>query len=92
MILAQEDIVANAKLIGAENGSSKSAPEDKGPPKATVARRAQSYTDFHYAARAVLKENRKEKERKGIQNELDFADWYGGLENDLLEASHDQYK
>ena len=92
MILAQEDIVANARLLGAENGKSKAPPEDKGPPKATVARRAQSYTDFHYAARAVLKEEGKEEGRKGIQNELDFADWYESLEHDLLEASHDQFK
>ena len=84
-------MVANAALIGAENGNSNFTGKDKGPPKATVARRAQSYTDFHYAAKAVLKGNGKREEDKGIQNELDFADWYETLENDLLEASHDPY-
>ena len=77
-----------------QNGVSE-VEEGYGPPKATLLRRAQSYTDFHYAARAVLKGNKKEKRAKvldGIKNELDFADWYNSLEDELLEASHDQFK
>lgn len=91
----QEDIGANASLIGAHDGASTTAKEDRGPPKATLIRRAQSYTDFHYAARAVLKGTGREetgKHAKGIQNEMEFADWYDSLENELLEASHDQFK
>lgn len=26
-----------------------------------------------------------------IKDDLDFTDWYNGLENDLLEASHEEY-
>lgn len=77
-------------------GSENSPVDD--PPKATLSRRAQSYTDFHYAARAVLgpkpslKDDDHQKYGEAIKNDLDFNDWYQGLENGLLEASHDQYK
>lgn len=30
-------------------------------------------------------------EEKDITSELDFADWYNGLEHDLLDSSHDDY-
>ena len=104
-----------------------------GPPNATVARRAQSYSDFHYAVTAVLSADEREKakrraEREGsfvhmnpggrsrsmkgtervehireersplrtrndeIADDLEFAEWYGELEGDLVEASHDEYK
>ena len=73
----------------------------KGPPKATPARRAQSYSDFHYAVRAVLGQESYVKEdlvkgdghdpSKEVRSELDFVDWYHDLEQDLLDSSHDEY-
>ncbi|CAN9087493.1 unnamed protein product [Alternaria sp. RS040] len=66
-----------------------------GPPPATVARRAKSYSDFYTVVRAHLRKERalekKKKSREDISTELDFADWYGGLSDELLEASHDEY-
>ncbi|RYO04116.1 hypothetical protein AA0119_g4077 [Alternaria tenuissima] len=66
-----------------------------GPPPATVARRAKSYSDFYTVVRAHLRKERaleKKKSREDISTELEFADWYGGLSDELLEASHDEYR
>ncbi|KAL1595543.1 Golgi transport complex subunit 3 [Nothophoma quercina] len=66
-----------------------------GPPPATVARRAKSYSDFYSVVRAhIKKENAlaKKKSQGNISNELDFSAWYGGVNEELLEASHDEYK
>ncbi|CAN9108679.1 unnamed protein product [Alternaria alternata] len=66
-----------------------------GPPPATVARRAKSYSDFYTVVRAHLRKERaleKKKSREDISTELEFADWYGGLSDKLLEASHDEYR
>ena len=70
-----------------------------GPPKASLTRRSQSYSDFHDAARAVLgrdaissqKRHSQLGETKDIKTELDFVDWYHDLEHDLLDASQDEY-
>ncbi|CAD6582195.1 MAG: Golgi transport complex subunit 3 [Alectoria sarmentosa] len=75
-----------------------------GPPEATLTRRAQSYSDFHDAVKAILgqdipsegaaREIAKDDantEGKDITSELDFADWYNGLEHELLDSSHDDY-
>ncbi|KAB2102900.1 hypothetical protein AG0111_0g9299 [Alternaria gaisen] len=66
-----------------------------GPPPATVARRAKSYSDFYTVVRAHLRKERaleKKKSREDISTELEFAEWYGGLSDELLEASHDEYR
>ncbi|KAI4633402.1 hypothetical protein J4E80_000768 [Alternaria sp. BMP 0032] len=66
-----------------------------GPPPATVARRAKSYSDFYTVVRAHLKKERaleKKKSREEISTELEFADWYGGVSDELLEASHEEYR
>ncbi|KAI4634627.1 hypothetical protein J4E83_001946 [Alternaria metachromatica] len=66
-----------------------------GPPPATVARRAKSYSDFYTVVRAHLKKERaleKKKSREDISTELEFADWYGGVSDELLEASHEEYR
>ena len=76
--------------------------EGNGPPEATLIRRAQSYTDFHDAVKAVLGQDAsvQEKEKSGghdkhenivIKSELDFADWYNDLEQELLDSSHNDY-
>lgn len=76
--------------------------ESNGPPEATLIRRAQSYSDFHDAVKAVLGQDASAqgKEKSGsheryedtvIKSELDFADWYNDLEQELLDSSHDDY-
>ena len=76
--------------------------ESNGPPEATLIRRAQSYSDFHDAVKAVLgqdasvqekgrSEGREEYEDIVIKSELDFADWYNDLEQELLDSSHYDY-
>jgi conserved oligomeric Golgi complex subunit 3 len=74
----------------------------KGPPDATVARRAKSYSDFYEVVRAHIKkerqqylDNEKEKKRKTrekLQDEVDFEQWYSGISQDLLEAGHEEYR
>ncbi|KAF2099960.1 golgi complex component Cog3, partial [Rhizodiscina lignyota] len=72
----------------------------KGPPKATVARRAKSYSDFYEVVRAHIKKERqqyleKEKKRKTreqLQTEADFERWYSGISQDLLDAGHEEYR
>lgn len=71
-----------------------------GPPKASLARRSQSYSDFHDAVKATLglstgnseKRHSQLGENTEITTELDFVDWYHNLEHDLLDASHEEYK
>ena len=96
----QEGPKANGSLAGGNYAIEDAIEAQTGPPKATVARRAQSYSDFHDAAKAVL--DRTVKRAKGKDNnheapedmkdDLGFLDWYEGLENDILESSHDEYK
>jgi conserved oligomeric Golgi complex subunit 3 len=74
----------------------------KGPPKATVTKRAKSHSDFYEVVRAHIKkerqrhlENDKKKKkvsREQLQNEVDFERWYSGVGNDLLEAGHEEYR
>ncbi|KAF2144526.1 uncharacterized protein K452DRAFT_349625 [Aplosporella prunicola CBS 121167] len=71
--------------------------QDNGPPKATVARRAKSYSDFYDVVRAHIKKERglekqKRRSREQLKTELDFAQWYNGLSDDLLDASHAEYQ
>ena len=74
------------------------------PPKATLSRRAQSYSDFHDAVKAVLGQDVASKGvtraephdehkigEKHIISDLEFVEWYNGLEQELLDSSHDDY-
>jgi hypothetical protein len=66
-----------------------------GPPPATVARRAKSYSDFYTVVRAHMKKERaleKKKSQENLSTELEFAEWYGSINDELLEASHDEYR
>jgi hypothetical protein len=66
-----------------------------GPPPATVARRAKSYSDFYTVVRAHLKKEKaleKKKSRENLNTELELAEWYGGVNEELLEASHEEYR
>ena len=93
----QEGVQANGGLIGGTLAGDGSHEEIKGPPKATLSRRAQSYSDFHYSVRAVLEpewpaRGKSKKEAEGVKDDLSFSDWYQCLEEELLEASHGDYK
>ncbi|KAL9595670.1 MAG: hypothetical protein Q9219_006303 [cf. Caloplaca sp. 3 TL-2023] len=72
-------------------------PHNASPPKASLSRRAQSYTDFHHAARSVIHRDRSVEQKpenkihRSIKHDLDFGDWYDSLEDDLLEASREKY-
>lgn len=73
-----------------------------GPPKATVARRAQSYSDFyHVASRIASREDgltRKRSldarsgEKETVGSELGFEDDFATFEDHLLDESHAQYE
>ena len=59
-----------------------------GPPQATLKRRAQSYTDFHHAVRAVLNRNEKAKDNKvkGRESEeyrVEASEGIESIHNDL---------
>lgn len=68
-----------------------------GPPRATVARRAKSYSDFYVAARSQLRRDAVELGKPqwpvaGLRTDVQFKEWLGELEEDLLEAAHGDYK
>ncbi|KAF2444515.1 Sec34-domain-containing protein, partial [Karstenula rhodostoma CBS 690.94] len=87
---------ADVERVEAIAESPEDTPEPlNGPPPATVARRAKSYSDFYDVVRAHLKKERgleRKKSRDNISNELEFTEWYDGVHDELLEASHDEYK
>ncbi|KAK7549681.1 Sec34-like family-domain-containing protein [Phyllosticta paracitricarpa] len=73
----------------------------KGPPKAQVARRAKSFSDFYDVARAhVAKERQQELEKHKLKTrskellrtDVDFDSWYHTISDDLLDASHGEYQ
>lgn len=60
-----------------------------------MARRAKSYSDFYNVVRAHIKKEKgleKKKSQENISNELEFSEWYGEINEELLEASHEEYK
>lgn len=65
-----------------------------------MTRRSQSYSDFHDAVRAVLGPDGKPSENSAsnfgdegeFESELEFVDWYQGLEHELLDACHNEYQ
>jgi len=70
----------------------------KGPPQATLTRRAKSYSHFYEAAVGYLGRDAEEKPRdildvvgSGEQN-FSFDIRYGQYENDILDASQDEYQ
>lgn len=93
----QEDVQADVRLTDANPNIIETEEATKSPPKATISRRAQSYGDFHDAVRAVLgrdataKKDTKQTEEIKLESELQFVDWYHGLEQGLLDSSQDEY-
>jgi hypothetical protein len=96
----QEGIRADIAPVEALLQSVEEDESPKGPPEATVARRAKSYSDFYDVVRAHIKKENKlerEKQRKRyrqqqLKTELDFGAWYHGVKDDLLDASHEEYQ
>ncbi|KAL1394015.1 Sec34-like family-domain-containing protein [Phyllosticta capitalensis] len=73
----------------------------KGPPKADVARRAKSFSDFYNVARAHIAKERdqelekhklKKRSKELLRTDVDFGAWYNQLSDDLLDASHGEYQ
>ena len=71
----------------------------KGPPEATIARRAKSYSDFYEVATGFLsKQARDEKSRDAldiapVKQERSFSDFqYEDFEDDLLISSHEEFQ
>ena len=93
----QDDSHANERTLDVIGEASTRRTRLAAPPKATLSRRAQSYSDFHDAAKAILRrddslEKGKAKDSyQDIKDDLEFEDWYHDLENDLLDASHEEY-
>ena len=72
------------------------APEVRGPPPATVARRAKSYSDFYDVVTEHLKKTEgshgsKARKAKELKTELDFGVWYEEIEDELLDASNEEH-
>ncbi|KAI4233339.1 MAG: hypothetical protein LQ352_008262 [Teloschistes flavicans] len=93
-----EDAQANDRILDAIEESSAEARRNAAPPEATLNRRAQSYSNFHHAVTSVfgadsttLEREKEDKPNEHIKDDLNFADWYDSIEDDLLDASHDNY-
>jgi hypothetical protein len=71
-----------------------------GPPPATLARRAKSYSDFYDVVRAHIRKeykqerhtHKKRARQNLIRTDVDFGAWYDGFKGDLLNASHEEYQ
>jgi hypothetical protein len=71
----------------------------KGPPAATIARRAKSYSQFYDVVRAHLKQEHKlekvekrQRSKQQINTDVEFGNWYNGIKGDLMDASHEEYQ
>ncbi|OQO05186.1 hypothetical protein B0A48_08206 [Cryoendolithus antarcticus] len=73
-----------------------------GPPKATLGRRAQSYSDFYYVATARSSQDTRHVRKRSLDSqrylsrhrdaELAFEDEVAEVEDRLLEESHAEYE
>ena len=73
-----------------------------GPPKATIARRAQSYSDFYYVVRSFGKRKSTSQRRRSFDcekpavpnkgAELEFEEQFGAIADHLLDDSHTRYQ
>ncbi|KZF22330.1 Sec34-domain-containing protein [Xylona heveae TC161] len=71
----------------------------EGPPEATVIRRAKSYSDFYRAVKAQQRQQngrhadgREQKPVPALRSELEFGASYRELEEELLQASNEDYQ
>jgi conserved oligomeric Golgi complex subunit 3 len=92
---AQESQADVSRVEGIVESVEETLETTHGPPQATVARRAKSYSDFYSVVRAHIKKERELEKKKSQENastELEFAQWYNSVNAELLEASHEEYK
>ncbi len=101
LTLLQDGDRVNAGQADPLSGLFEEPPAVKSPPQATVARRAKSYSDFYHVVRAHLtKEAKKIKEHErgsvmpvgAIKTGKDFETMYAAYEDDLLDASQEDYQ
>lgn len=68
----------------------------RGPPKATLARRAKSYSNFYDVATEYLSKDAKvQKPRDKLEPVIkskSFLDNFEDFEDDLLDESHEEYQ
>jgi hypothetical protein len=70
----------------------------KGPLKATLAKRAKSYSDFYEAATTYLENARREKpvdvfsQLDNATDDLDLANGFEELEAELLDESQEEFQ
>jgi hypothetical protein len=62
-----------------------------------VVRRVKSFSEYYNVVRTQMKEElredkRKRRQRNQFANVVEFESWYGGIQNDLVDASHDEYR
>ena len=98
MIAAQESRADDA-APELDGGTAKPPPKKPAePPRATVARRAKSYSDFYDAAKLYdEREGGGKKVNEGLRglqlnNELDCLDWFRSVKGKLVEGSHERYQ
>lgn len=97
-----EDIQGNNQALNLHTpmlGIYEDKPLSKDPPKATLARRAKSYSDFYEIAMAYIN---KETNEEKAQNERDteteelrtplFEERYSTLEDDIVDGSLEEYQ
>jgi conserved oligomeric Golgi complex subunit 3 len=69
-------------------------PEVHGPPEATVARRAKSYSDFYDAVRAYTKKEKRAEKRRSQEwlKKEEPKEWDFSVGEELVDASHEEYE
>lgn len=97
MIACQDNVQADAPHADDIAHAIEEPGHGDSPPQATVARRVRSYSDLYDAltthlAQQLPGESKVTSIVKAINTDLDFENWYHGLEEELLEASHDDYQ
>lgn len=71
----------------------------KGPPEATLARRAKSYSDFYAVAMEYLKKDAMRSKSNDVletiefkREKVSFGLQFEELEDNLVDASHEEYR
>lgn len=92
----QEDAPADIEAVEGIEEIAEEDDQSRGPPKASVPRRSQSYSNFHDAkarlarGKDVITTPHNESGTE-VKTDLDFLSWYGEFNNELLDASHEEY-
>jgi hypothetical protein len=92
---------AEKTSLAVSAAGSKSVPSTK-PAKheicaPNVVRKVKSFADYYDAVRQQMKEELREEKQKRRQrhnfaNAVEFETWYGDIQADLVDASHEEYR